>query len=268
VRTITLLLFTGIFLLLAGCGSVSNNMRPTPTPTPMPTPMPSPAPSPSPTPAMPDAFLASWLNNVGRNLGPLGTITLDTTANNGVGSTQSNGQPGGGTATFVLQFCPYPQGACTTITALNNNSNSTNFTFPMKGTFSGDFQIIDTTGFPVEVTGIGFSSGIQSNFALLPAATITGGIGQTTGNSPGTGRALVTGTTAHVTLTGAFPNHTFSNAVCALSTPADCINLANITTDAQGNASADVGTVQIGAFNIFRVSDASGVQFVTAFRVQ
>ena len=177
-RTITLLLFTGIFLLLAGCGSVSNNMRPTPTPTPMPTPMPSPAPSPSPTPAMPDAFLASWLNNVGRNLGPLGTITLDTTANNGAGSTQSTGQPGGGTATFILQFCPYPQGACTNITALNNNSNSTNFTFPMKGTFSGDFQIIDTTGFPVEVTGIGFSSGIQSNFALLPAATITSGIGR------------------------------------------------------------------------------------------
>jgi hypothetical protein len=151
---------------------------------------------------------------------------------------------------------------------LNNNSATTNFTFPMKGTFSGDFQIIDTTGFPVEVTGIGFSSGTQSNFALLPAATITGGIGQTTGNSPGTGRATVTGTTAHVMLAGAFPNHTFSNAVCGVSTAAACINLASITTDAQGNASADVGTVQLGAFDIFRVSDASGVQFVTAFRVQ
>jgi hypothetical protein len=262
VRTAPLVLFTGFLLFLAGCGSVSNNMRPTPTPTPMPSP--SPAPSPSPTPVQPDAFLASWLNNIGRNIGPVGTITLDTTANNGAGSTNL----GGGTATFVLQFCPYPQGACTNITALNNNSTTTNFTFPMKGTFSGDFQIIDTTGFPVEVTGIGFSSGIQSNFALLPAATITGGIGQTTGNSPGTGRATVTGSTAHITLAGAFPNHTFSNAVCVVSTAATCINLASITTDAQGSASADVGTVQMGAFNIFRVSDASGVQFVTAFRVQ
>lgn len=257
-----------IVWLLTGCGSVSNNMRPTPTPTPMPTPSPIPSPSPSPTPAQPDAFMASWLGTIGRNIGPVGTISLDTAANNGAGISQSTGQPGGGTGTFVLQFCPYPQGSCTNITTLNNNSTSTNFTFPMKGTFSGDFQIIDTTGFAVEVTGIGFSNGIQSNYALLPAATITGGIGQTTGNSPGTGRAVVTGTTAHVTLTGAFPNHTFSNALCAVANPADCINLANITTDAQGNASADVGTVQIGALNIFRVSDASGVQFVTAFRVQ
>jgi len=46
------------------------------------------------------------------------------------------------------------------------------------------------------------------------------------------------------------------------------ITLGNITTDAKGNASADVGTIQPAGWSIFRVSDASGVQFVTAFRVQ
>jgi hypothetical protein len=73
---------------------------------------------------------------------------------------------------------------------------------------------------------------------------------------------------AHITLTGALPNHTFSTAVCSLFLQTPCAALANITTDAQGNASADVGAIQPAGWSVFRVSDASGVQFVTAFRVQ
>jgi len=235
-------------------------------------PSPSPAPSPSPTPAPADAFLASWLNNVGRNAGPVGTITLDTTANNGAGSTQGNGLPAGGNSNFILQFCPYPQNFsnCVNVMAFTTNSTNTanqNFTFPLKGTFSGAFQILDTTGFADQVSGTG-TTGIDFKSALLPAATITGGIGQTTGNSPGFGSVIVTNSTAHITLTGAFPNHTFNTAMCGVATQFPCTTLSNITTNAQGNASADVGSVPLAGGTIFRVSDASGVQFVTAFRVQ
>lgn len=283
-RTVPLILFIGSLLLLISCGSVSNNMRPAPTPTPSPTstptptpspapsPSPSPVPSPSPTPAAADVFLASWLKGIARNPGPDGTIIVDSTANNGAGSTQVNGLPGGGNSTFVLQFCPYPQNFsnCTNITSFTTDASNTanvNFTFPLKGTFSGAFTIIDSSGFPDESTGTG-TAGTSFKSALLPASTITGGINQTTGNSPGFGSVVVTNSTARITLTGALPNHTFTTAMCDVSTQTACLALANITTNAQGNANADVGAVPLQVGSIFRVSDASGVQFVTAFRVQ
>lgn len=258
-----------LFLILSvGCGSVSNNMRPTPTP--MPSPTPSPAPSPSPTPAAAsDAFLSTWFFTVGRNPAPEGNITVDTTANNGAGNVQAN--MAANNSTFILQFCPYPQGFmnCVNVTPITTGATAfanVNFTFPMKGTFSGAFQMVDN-GTQNEATATA-ATGISFKSALLPAATVTGGINQTTGNSPGIGSAVMNGTTAHITLTGAFPNHTFNTAVCSLFLQTACATLANITTDAQGNASADVGTIQPAGWSIFRVSDASGVQFVTAFRVQ
>ena len=276
-RTAILVFISGLLLFVAGCGSVSSNMRPTPTPTPMPTPSPSPTPtpgpSPSPTPAAAaDTFVASWINAISRDPGPTGTITVDATANNGIGSTQVNGLPGGGNSTFVLQFCPYPQNFsnCTNITSFTTDASNTanvNFTFPMKGTFSGAFTIVDASGFPDQSTGTG-TAGVSFRSALLPAATITGGINQTTGNSPGSGSVAVTNSIAHIILTGALPNHSFTTALCDVSTQTSCMALANITTNPQGNASADVGTVPLQAGSIFRVSDASGVQFVTAFRVQ
>jgi hypothetical protein len=259
-----------LFLVLSvGCGSVSNNMRPTPTP--MPSPSPSPAPSPSPTPAAaPDAFLSTWFFTVGRIPAPEGNITVDTTANNGAGNVQAN--MSATNSTFILQFCPYPQGFmnCTNVIPITSGATgfvNVNFTFPLKGTFSGAFQIVDANGTQSEATATA-STGINFKSALLPAATVTGNINQTTGNSPGIGSAIMNGTTAHITLTGAFPNHTFNTAVCSLFLQTPCATLANITTDAQGNASADVGTIQPAGWSIFRVSDSAGVQFVTAFRVQ
>jgi len=158
---------------------------------------------------------------------------------------------------------------CINVTPITSDAKdfaNVNFTFPVKGTFSGEFQMVDANGTQSEATGTG-STGTSFKSALLPAASITGGINQTTGNSPGFGSAAVNGTTAHITLTGALPNHTFNTALCSVFS-GPCDTLGDITTDAQGNANADVGTVQGLGFSIFRISDASGVQFVTAFRVQ
>lgn len=142
-----------------------------------------------------------------------------------------------------------------------------NFTFPQKGSYSGIFQVLQINDAQFLTTATD-STGISFQSALLPAGTVTGGIQQTTGNAPGIGAAVMNGATAHITLSGTTPNHTFSTAVCSLVLSTPCANLANITTDAQGNASTDVGTVQAAGWSDFRVSDADGVEFVTAFRVQ
>jgi hypothetical protein len=196
---------------------------------------------------------------------------VDTSANNGAGNLQVSVESSN--STFSLQLCPFPQtqnlSNCinvTTFTSDAHNFANVNFTFPSKGTFAGIFAIIDSAGNLTEVASAG-STGMSYRSALLPAATITGGIGQTTGNSPGIGSVVVNGTTAHVTLTGAFPSHTFTIARCPT-----CAPLGNITTDAQGNGSADGSALLPGNMfegdPMFFVSDASGVQFVTAFRVQ
>jgi hypothetical protein len=127
--------------------------------------------------------------------------------------------------------------------------------------------MVFANGTQSEATSIA-ATGISFKSALLPAATVTGGINQATGSSPGIGSAFVSGTTAHIALTGAFPNHTFNTAVCSVFLQTPCATLSNITTNAQGNANADVGTVQPAGWSVFRVSDSSGVQFVTAFQVQ
>jgi hypothetical protein len=214
--------------------------------------------------------LSTWFFTVGRNPAPEGTITIDTTANNGAGNI--NAVLPANNSTFILQFCPYPQGFsnCMNVTSITTGASAAvnmNFTFPVKGTFSGTFQIVDAGGSQAEATSTG-STGVNFKSALLPAATVTGGINQTTGNSPGIGSAFVSATTAHIKLTGALPNHTFNTAVCSVFLQTPCATLSNITTDAQGNANADVGTVQPAGWSVFRVSDSSGVQFVTAFRVQ
>src|SRR3954468_24130744 len=219
-RTVTFILFTGLLLFLAGCGSVSHNMQPSPTPTPLPSPSPSPsptpmpspsprpspspsptpAPAPSPAPVASDVFLSTWfINSPGRNVPPpAGTITLDTTANNGAGSSQVQHLPAN--SILFLQFCPYPQGfaGCSTVTSFSSDSTGAanfGFIFPLKGTFSGAFQISDGSGNQIAVTATS-STGINFKSALLPAATVTGGIQQTTGNSPGIGSALLRGTHA------------------------------------------------------------------------
>ncbi len=272
-RNAIFFLLSGFLLLLAGCGSISTHTLSvaTPTPTPIASPTPIPTPTPSPTPIEADAFLAAMFSVQGRTPSPIGSITVDTTANDGAGNLQfiALGEPN---TTLVLQFCPYPQGfnGCSNVTSLTTdaigNADIT-FTFPQKGTFSGIFQLLQTNAAQLAATATG-SSGTSFQSALLPAATIGGGIQQTTGNSPGSGRALMNGTTAHITLTGTIPNHTFNTAVCSLFLQTACLPLADVTTDALGNANVNVGTVQPAGLSIFRVSDINGVQFITAFRVQ
>src|SRR6266851_1574146 len=146
-------------------------------PTPAPSPMPSPSPSPNSSAGPSDAFLSTWFFTVGRNIDPQGTITLDTSANNGAGNLEAT--MSANNSAFMVQFCPYPQGFanCTTVASVTTSASAfvnINFTFPEKGTFSGAFQIVDGNGTQSEITAT-CTIGTSFKSALLPAATITGG---------------------------------------------------------------------------------------------
>lgn len=199
----------------------------------------------------------------------VGQTTLDSSANNGAGVWPSVGTASG--VTMELEFCPYSQSGknCLNVATYTAGGANVNFMFPSKGTFAGEFIAFvngDSTD-PEVFTASGATSGLNFQSAMLPAGAITGGIGQTTGTAPGSGVMTATGTTAHLALTGTFPNHTFQTSVCGLDS-AHCRNLSSITTDAQGNASADVGTLQNLDADVFLVSDSSGVEFISGFRVQ
>jgi hypothetical protein len=251
--------------MLAGCGASNKPIAMASTPATNPT-------TPS---AITDSFQGNMEQVAGRNPLPSGQVTLDSDANNGAGNVLATTGAGANTS-LVFQFCSFPTHASATgclnimsFTQASNSSINLNFVFPQKGTFAGFFQIVDTSGNQLDVSlvqGPIGSPGVPYHSALLPAGSLTGGLSETTGNAPGSGSISVVGLTAHVMLNGSTPNHTFSLATCA-SAPCTAVANSNFTTDGQGNASVDVALTQTDTI-LFAVMDSTGVDFVTAFRVQ
>lgn len=256
-----------LICLLMGCGSSNSTGTSTNTPTPGGATTPGTNPS-----TAPDSFLATIYDTVSRTPAAVGQITLDTEANNGVGHLQVASAGVGSNQGMVLRFCPYPKAAtgCFNVVSFTSDatgSASVNFTFPQKGTFAGLFIVVLNSGDQIMAGSTG-STGTNFRSALLPAGTVTGGIDQATGNAPGSGSVVVNNTTAHIVLGATTANHTFSAAVCGIFPQNACTTLTNVTTDAQGNANMDVGTVPPDQASTFRLSDSAGVEFVSAFRVQ
>ncbi|HEV3037940.1 MAG TPA: tetratricopeptide repeat protein [Candidatus Angelobacter sp.] len=261
-RKAALILVTGISLAFLQCGGSSNTSSTANAPSPNPG---------STTPARPDSYLATVICCViSRSPTVVGQTTVDASANNGAGVWPSVGTSNG--VTMVLKFCPYNSQSvnnCLNVATYTSGGGNVNFTFPAKGAFAGSFlAFVNGDNTDEEVyTASGASSGLNFESAMLPAGTITGGIGQATGNAPGSGVLTATSTTAHLTLTGTLANHTFQVSICGLNA-SDCRFLSNITTDTQGSASADVGTLRNQDNDSFLVGDSSGVEFISAFRVQ
>src|SRR5205807_7756979 len=223
-RKTALILTIGISLALMQCGGSSNTRStanaPSPnpgsnpgstTPVPKPTPTPTPIPTPSPS-TSPDSYLATVICCViSRTPAAVGQTTVDASANNGAGVWPSVGTGSG--VTMVLKFCPYSQSGnnCLNVATYIVGGSNVNFTFPAKGAFAGHFIAFvngDNTD-PEVYTASGASSGLNFESAMLPAGTITGGIGQATGNAPGSGVLTATSMMAHLALTGTLANHTF-----------------------------------------------------------
>jgi hypothetical protein len=203
---------------------------------------------------------------------PNGEITLDTVANNGAGNVLTPIGAGLNTTAF-LQFCSFfidDSSGCINVASFIPSATGINmdFVFPQHGTFTGFFQLADANGqFAVSLLqGPANAPGVPYRSALLPAGSLTVPLVQITGSASGGGSITLVGLTAHIMLKGTTPNHTFSFAFCD---NVQCTVVANssFTTDAQGDASADVVLSQLGE-PLFAVIDSDGVEFVNAFRVE
>lgn len=265
----TVLLLSFALLALSGCGGVSKttslNPGPTPMPTASPTPTGSPTPTPTPTPVPADAFLATMFPTVGRSSPPRGQITVDTTTNTGAGRIEIDGLPL--TAAGTMQFCPYAQPANCFAVPVTAATGGSNFQFPQKGTFAGVFDASDQG--QEYFSGFGAPASVNFHTTLLPASSITGGVGETPGTAPLTsGSVTVTGAIIHIALNGTTPDHIFSVSFCGPFGPSSCTVIGQFTSGANGNATADVSQAEVVLRGFILLRDSGGApEFISAFRV-
>jgi hypothetical protein len=206
--------------------------------------------------------MATFTDSVGRNNFPqvFGTISIDTSANDGHGSAQVKNA--GANGNYTLLFCPEGN-SCFTITNFTTDGNgngSFTFVFPQKGSFSGIFQVNSGVapefegGINTTVAGTSFMS------ALLPQNA----------SAPGGGRIGVAGQTATVSLTGALARHNFDVVVCGSQPTGACAPLGSLSTDAAGNGTANItinNSIEIGII-VLRDAGGGARQYQSAFRVQ
>ncbi len=208
-----------------------------------------------------------------------GTVTVDTTSNGGAGTLKlqlGSPVPPSGTP-LTLLFCPYPTNYqniafnyqnCQVLLNFSSSAQSTyseSFSMP-KGTWAGVFQVIEngvvfaTGGMSTTSPGAGFQS------AMLPAASVTGGIGMTVGPDTGSGSMSTNATTLQINIAGALPSHPYNVQLCPIQ-GGSCTTIGSLTSDASGNVA---GSLPTGNFPIFSgevaLSDSSGVEFISAFR--
>lgn len=282
-RIASSLLAMSLVVALIACGSTSNTSTTsttspsTTTPGTSSTTPPSSNPTPPPPPApAPDNYQADMTFLVGNTNGVAGTIALNATSNSGNINLQLTSVCGGPNANLILDFGPFGDPAARqiqvgTFTADSNAKATATLQFPQKGNFAGIFVVdSQTVNGPSQCLGSGpnpFSSTQSYSTPLLPASSVSGGVGATTGTASGSGRVTVTGLTANVSLSGAAAAQNFTVNDCGISMQ-HCVAIGTLTTDAQGNASGAFsmnGTFSGGSFVL---TDSAGVEYVSGFHVQ
>ncbi len=262
-RFLAAILISLTLALLAGCGSSStpSSTATTPPNTGSNTPAPGSNTPSNPPASAADNFFATFTDFVGRNSFPMvfGNITVDAAANDGRGSAHITTHAAN-SAMYNLMFLSAgnPIVVANFQTDANGNADFT-FTFPVKGNFSGIFEV-QQNGVQEFDAGINTTvAGVSFNAALLPA-----------GSAPGSGRITATGSSAHVTLTGGLPSHTFDVAVCGTQPTGACSPLGTLISDAHGNAAADIqlsSPIEVGVF-VLRDSGGGARQYQSTFRAQ
>ncbi len=218
----------------------------------------------------PDNFFAVMYQFAGRYTIDSGSVSVDATANNGAGTLQFDG--GVANVEYQLQFCGWGShfSSCTNLTAFTPTANaqpeSVTFTMP-KGNWSGFFQVWTASVGSYANDDIGQRSGLNFSAAMLPASSISGGTGMPVGSDNGSGTFVINGTTAQLKVTGAKPNQAYSFEWCAVDA-SPCTVLSSVTSDASGNINTTLDASKWGLPGLFALSDASGLEFVTGFRVQ
>jgi hypothetical protein len=190
---------------------------------------------------------------------------VDTVANNGAGKVQIDGA--GLRAGATLQFCPIGGNLqnCFNL-PITAGSGATNFQIPVNSALAGVFVVHDPVDGQVFQSGFGTTAGESFQSALLPASSIAGGIGETTGNAPlMSGSVTVSGSTLHLVLNGTTPNQSFSVSGC-IPASSLCPPFGNVVSNADGSLTADLPEPLI-SFGIIVVRDSAGAEFISGFRL-
>jgi hypothetical protein len=224
-----------------------------------------------------DKYQAAIFFLVGRSTAAVGNLDMNTISNDGSLTLQTDGDCGGANVGFVLAFRPFgtlpsqPEIQVGTLSADANSKLSGSLQFPQKGNFAGVFEIelqnFSGPDFCMSTGPDPFSPTLSYSAPLLPASSISGGIGATTGMATGNGMVSLTGNSAQVSLTSAAAAHNFSVAWCG-STMNNCTDLGTLTTDAQGIASGSFSMAGTGTGGSFVLSDSAGVEYISGFHVQ
>ena len=213
---------------------------------------------------------------VGRTNGVAGTVGVNAASNSGNIKLQLIGDCGGPNANLILDFWPFGGTSAQlvqigTFTANSDETANATFQFPQKGNFAGFFQVyLQTPSGPSLCLGSGpnpSDSGQSYSTPLLPASSISGGIGAATGTAAGSGKVAVTGNTASVSLSNATAGQNFTVNNCG-ATMQHCTAVGTLTADAQGNASGAFSMNGTGDGGNFALSDSAGVEYVSGFHVQ
>lgn len=174
-----------------------------------------------------------------------GDIRIDSTGNNQ-------------RVTYTVQFCPYPAttfSSCMDLgTFTTGSSGNSTFTthFPKSGNWAGIFRIRDGNNIQTETAG----STTTFNASVMQWVSAANGVGS---SYPGSGTLTVANGMAHVNLRGVAPNTTYNFTVSYMG-GSSSYQVGSITTDASGNATADISLTNSGAaaVAIFSLSSSNG----------
>jgi hypothetical protein len=202
-----------------------------------------------------------------------GMISLNAS---GAGTVQLQGAASN--TSYSVQFCLFPSGTgnCFSVGSSSTDSTGnaqTSFTFSRSGTWVGVFLLQPsgggtgfTSSFPIPSSGIQYQSPVQQ------AGAVSGGIPSFLG-PPGSdplssGFVTISGTIAHITLTGASANAKYTVGLCGNGGGSSCFaDLGTVTTDASGNGSGDIETSGRNFPGVFHLGRNNVVQFITGIRV-
>ncbi len=235
VATITL---CACLLMLTACGGNASPRGVSTTPTPS---TPTPAPTPTSVPSVsPTTFQAGLLNtpNVNTSAPDVGKLAI----NNGAVTYQFANWTAN--MPFTIDFCSFPVQSpadCFTTNSAGttdmNGAATGTFQFPKSGTFAGWFRFNGASSGSILATGFspGFTGGMDYQTALVTMS----------GEPIKSSAVTVTNGAVHIQVNGAMPNTSYAVFEASAVTNAD--QIGTLTTDANGNGTADLRSAKAQA---------------------
>ncbi len=233
--------------------------------------------------------------NIGADTLAAGRVEVEELSENKV---EARVQGAAANVTYDVNFCSFSggTGGCARVAMLATDgfgNGKVEFAFPQSGTFAGVFLLARAvsgqtqneflTGFAVPSQNNNTTESEEENEAenefevnLQPAGMISGGLGSSfgaAGNDPLVAGRVQVESEVEVELTGAAANALYAVEFCRFGVgPSGCLAVGSVTTDAQGNAKAELGFPMMGTFDgIFvltrMVSGQTLNEFVTGFRI-